>query len=473
MLIGPETSAPALLIGVFGMKLYEGRISADQSGLMDAINRSLPVDIRLLPHDVATNRAWACELHRLGIFTDEEHGQVLTRLEEILAMYRGGAFDALPEDEDIHTLVERLLTETLGPTGGRIHTGRSRNDQVVCDLRLYTRDTIDALVHSFDGLLNLLADIAEEHAETLLAGTTHLQPALPVTLGHFLLSCAFALRRDRDRFLDARKRVDLCPLGSGAMAGSGFPVDRKALADALGFSGVLENSIDAISDRDFCTEVATCCAQTATHLSRYAEQFIIWANPAFGYVRFSDQWSTGSSMMPQKRNPDAMELIRGKAARAIGSAVTLLTLTKGVPLSYAKDLQEDKEPLFDTLDHVGLSVRVFTEALASADFSPPRMAAVLTDDMLATDLADGLARAGVPFRTAHARVGALVSRLESESRGILSVSPHELSESFPELAASPIDLSFAGSVAQRTVIGGTAPERVRDQIRELRDDLAR
>jgi argininosuccinate lyase len=231
---------------------------------------------------------------------------------------------------------------------------------------------------------------------------------------------------------------------------------------------VLENSIDAISDRDFCTEVATGCAQTATHLSRYAEQFILWANPAFGYIRFSDQWSTGSSMMPQKRNPDAMELIRGKAARAIGSAVTLLTLTKGVPLSYAKDLQEDKEPLFDTLDNVLLSVRVFAEAVSTAQVRPERMAAVLTDDMLATDLADALARAGVPFRTAHARVGALVSKLEGASRGLLAVSRTELLTEFPELRAQPPDLTFAGSVAQRTVIGGTAPDRVRDQIASLR-----
>ncbi|MDJ0836869.1 MAG: argininosuccinate lyase [Acidobacteriota bacterium] len=453
------------------MKLYKGRIPTDPSPLMDAINRSLPFDIRLLPYDVATNKAWAGELCRLGIFSQAEHTAVLERLDEITAAYEAGDFQPVPDDEDVHTLVERLLTEKLGPAGARIHTGRSRNDQVVCDLRLYTRDALDELIDAVRQLLRVLRDRAEEHAETLLAGTTHLQPALPITLGQFLLSLAFALVRDMERLLDARKRVNLCPLGSGAMAGSGFPVDRAALAEALQFEGVLENSIDAVADRDFCQEAAAACAILADHLSRYAEQFIIWANPAFGYMRFADEWSTGSSMMPQKRNPDAMELVRGKAARAQGAVTTLLSLTKGVPLTYAKDFQEDKEPLFDTLDNLTLSVRVMKEAAASAVFFPEKLAAMLSDDMLATDLADHLARAGVPFREAHERVGALVSDLEAEKRTLLQVEDSELSARFPELGPNPPKLDFAASVAQRAVRGGTAPSSVREQIRRLDEVL--
>lgn len=450
------------------MKLYKGRIPSDPNPLMDAINRSLPFDIRLLPFDLAVNHAWADQLHALGIFNDTEIADVHAALDHVQAQADQGAFDPLPDDEDVHTLVERLLTQKLGPTGARIHTGRSRNDQVVSDLRLYTRAAIDELAEAMRGLIDVIAKRAEEHAETLLAGTTHLQPALPVTVGHYLLSLGWCLVRDHERLMDARERVNQCPLGSGAMAGSGFPVDRQALADALGFEGVLPNSIDAVSDRDFCQETANACMLTATHLSRYAEQFIIWANPALGYLRFADQWSTGSSMMPQKRNPDAMELIRGKAARAMGSAVTLTSLTKGVPLTYAKDLQEDKEPLFDTLDNVLLSVRVFKEALSSVTFFPDKLSAALSDDMLATDLADALARAGMPFREAHEKVGALVTELENNNKQIGDLSADDLRTRFPQFGDNPPELTFDASVAARKVQGGTAPDMVRAQIKDLR-----
>jgi argininosuccinate lyase len=326
---------------------------------------------------------------------------------------------------------------------------------------------LDDLDEALCDTITILGERAEEHAETLLAGTTHMQPALPITLGQYLLSCAAAIVRDLGRVRDARKRTALCPLGAGAMAGSGFPVDRDALAEAMGFSGVLPNSVDAIADRDFCIEIANACATLLVHLSRYADQMIVWANPAFGYIRFADQWSTGSSMMPQKRNPDAMELVRGKVARAIGASVTLQNMLKGLPLSYAKDLQEDKEPLFDTLDQTLLTLRVFAQAVKSATFNEDRMLAVLTSDMLATDLADHLARAGVPFRQAHERVGALVSDLEASQRDLLSVSKEETLERFPELGPEPPELSFKQGVAMRLVKGGTAPEKVREQIANL------
>jgi len=420
------------------MKLYKGRIPDDPSPLMDRINRSLPFDIRLLPWDVATNRAWAGQLLALGIYREDEYAAVCRRLDEILAMHEAGAFDPLPADEDVHTLVERLLTESLGATGARIHTGRSRNDQVVTDLRLYLADQL-------------------------------LQ--LPITLGHFLLSLAFALVRDHERLATARTRVARSPLGAGAMAGSGFPVDRAKLAAELGFAEELPNSIDAVADRDFCQEPVQACAILTSHLSRYAEQFIIWANPAFGYLRFADAWSTGSSMMPQKRNPDAMELVRGKASRVIGAANTLLCLTKGLPLTYAKDLQEDKEPLFDALDTSLLVVRVFSEALASAVFFPEKLAAGLRADMLATDLADLLVMTGVPFREAHERVAGLVSRLERGNRDLLCLTPAELQADFPEFGDAPPRLDYAASVARRAVAGGTAPAALSAQLRQLESFL--
>jgi len=453
------------------MKLYKGRLPDDVSPLMDEINRSLPFDLRLLPYDVATNRAWVDELAHLEILTRDEQEAVLDALDELLADYGAGAFDPLPADEDVHTLVERYVTERVGPAGARIHTGRSRNDQVVCDLRLYAMDALESIERGLIQAITAVVDRGEEHAETPMAGTTHLQPALPITLGHFLLSLAHGLKRDTQRCRQAYQRTARCPLGAGAMAGSGFPVDRERLARTLGFQGVLENSIDAVSDRDFCQEIAAVCAGVCVRLSRYAEQFVTWANPAFGYVRFSSTWSTGSSMMPQKRNPDAMELVRGKAARMIGHQTTLMTLTKGLPLTYAKDLQEDKQPLFDILDTTELVLNVFARALASAKFLPDRLAAALSADMLATDIADALALAGVPFRAAHERVGHAVSEWEQQGRNLDRIDPDELLARFPELRDDPPKLTAKGSIERRDIRGGTAVRRVREQIDELRDWL--
>jgi len=448
------------------MKLYKGRIPESPAPLMNAINRSLPVDIRLWPYDLMTNHAWASALTEVGVFSVEECSQVQRILEE-LAQLEPADFNPLPEDEDVHTLVERLLTERLGDTGARIHTGRSRNDQVVCDLRLFARDKLDDLQHLVKTAILLISDQARVHKDTLMAGTTHLQPALPVSLGHFLLSACFALLRDLDRLKDARRRTNLCPLGSGAMAGSGFAVDRHRLAKDLGFDAPLLNSIDAVSDRDFCAEIAFACSQIAVHLSRYAEQFIFWANPAFGYVRFADAWSTGSSMMPQKRNPDAMELIRGKTARVIAACTQLLTVMKGLPLTYAKDLQEDKLPLFEALDTTCLMVEVFGQAVSTAVFQKQNLARGLSPDMLATDLADVLARAGVPFRKAHERVGLLVSTLETGGRTLKMLSAKDFQKLFPELQNALPDLSYVASLSQRNVLGGTAPPRVEEQLELL------
>ena len=445
------------------MTLYKGRIGLEPGELMEAINRSLPVDIRLLPYDVATNRAWAGELAGLGFYSDEELSDVGRVLDEILEIHQAGGFDPLPDDEDVHTLVERILTEKLGDAGARIHTGRSRNDQVACDLRLYLIDSIDMLIEDATGLLSGLRELIEAHVDTLLAGTTHMQPAQPISLGHFLASLAAAIMRDAERLDDCRKRAALCPLGSGAIAGSGFSVDRQKLADTLGFEGVLPNSLDAIADRDSAQEAAAACAILAAHLSRYAEQFILWSNPRFGYLRFSDRWSTGSSMMPQKRNPDAMELVRGKSARIIGQANSLLVLTKGLPLSYAKDLQEDKSALFDSIDSTHLILQVFTEALTSAEFFPSKMEAALDGDMLATDLADGLSAAGVPFRKAHERVALFVTELEGRGADLLSAGDNEFLAAFPELDHDSFDMTYRAALERRAVTGACAPSRVREQ----------
>jgi len=449
------------------MTLYQGRIGIKHSGLMDAINRSLPVDIRLLPYDLLTNRAWATELQRIGVLSEIEFGDIAKALGEIAQMAAAGAFDPLPDDEDVHTLVERLLTEKTGEAGSKIHTGRSRNDQVVCDLRMWAADQLIGISADLTALIRAIKTLAETHAEVLLAGNTHLQPAQPITLGHFLLSLAFALLRDKHRLDDVYKRVNLCPLGSGALAGSGFEVDRKKLAQDLGFDGICDNTLDAVSDRDFAQEIAAHCAILCGHLSRYAEQFIIWANPNFGYLRFADEWSTGSSMMPQKRNPDAMELIRAKAARCIGHCAALLALTKGLPPSYSKDLQEDKASLFDAVFMTRLCVRVFREALQSARFFPEQMAKELTGEMLATDLADELVKTGLSFRKAHERVAHFVSWLEKRSLSILDLKEEEMAEHFPEINHREFSLGFQDAITRRNVAGGTAFESVKKQVETL------
>jgi len=445
------------------MTLYEGRIKASSNELMDALNKSLPVDIRLLPYDVATNKAWASELTRLGIFTADELTNIIATLDKIVDRYNNGEFAILPDDEDIHTLTERLLTEELGDTGAKIHTGRSRNDQVACDLRLYIMDALELTIADLKSLLEVIVEQAIKHKSTLMAGTTHLQPAQPITLGHFLLSLASALVRDADRLSDCMKRASLSPLGAGAISGSGFNVNRRKLASDLGFDDILPNSLDAISDRDSAQEITGALAICASHLSRYAEQFVIWSNPLFGYVRFADDWSTGSSMMPQKRNPDAMELVRGKAARIIGDNTTLLALTKGVPLSYAKDLQEDKASLFDAVDNTRLVIQVFTKALATANYNEPKMKSALTDDLLATDLADRLVEIEVPFREAHSRVAKFVTEMESAGKGILVADPETLEKHFPEFSGN-LELSFEKAVNRRVVSGGCSETAVNEQI---------
>jgi len=437
---------------------------------MRALNRSLPVDIRLLPQDLAVNAAWAVELCRIGVYDQAGLNAVVGELDAIGRRFREGEFDVLPPDEDVHTLVERLLTEALGPIGGAIHTGRSRNDQVMCDTHLFLMEALDALSDAVAELAATLAGIAREHAGTVMPGMTHMQAAQPISLGYFLVSLAFALVRDRERMIDARGRASRCPLGSGALAGSGFDVDRFALASALGFDDVCENGLDATGDRDAVQETAGACAILAAHLSRYAEQFIIWSSAPFGFVRFSDEWATGSSMMPQKRNPDAMELIRGRASRIIGNASSLMILTKGVPPAYAKDLQDDKSLIFQTIDDTMLILEVFRGAVSSASFLTDRMAAALTADLLATDIADSLSRTGVPFRTAHERTARYVTLAEETGFDILCVPDETFRQAFPELPGKA-GFTYENALQNRRVFGGTAPGRVLEQCESIRKHL--
>ncbi|MBI2346693.1 MAG: argininosuccinate lyase [Deltaproteobacteria bacterium] len=487
------------------MPLWSGRFEGTMSDAMRGLNTSLAVDIRLLPYDLQVNRVWAQELQRIGVLAKQEceaidkglsiiaeewrtiparggpeaglwGGGASRRLGEGVSPSRGSrpAQGATPEgdcamDEDVHSLVERRLTECCGPAGAKIHTGRSRNDQVMTDLRLYLKDVITQLRHSVRGCVAAVCDHADRHTKTIMPGYTHLQQAQPIALAHYLLSLAASLKEDDGRLADALARLDACPLGSGAIAGSAYPIDRERVAKALGFARATTNSIAAVSMRDECLEVASACSILMTHLSRYAEDFILWSTREFGFVTFADAVTTGSSMMPQKKNPDAMELIRGKTARVIGQMQTLFTLVKGLPLAYARDLQEDKPALFDLLDQTALCLAVFTEAIAGASFHADRMRAALDANLYATELADYLVKKGLPFREAHGIVGTLV-RTALETRCNLRDLPlTELKKASP-LFSENVMTCFdpAAALARRNLIGGTGPESVAQQLTTCR-----
>src|SRR3954447_19928291 len=404
-------------------------------------------------------------LAKQGIIAAEDAKSIAHGLDTILSEIEAGKFTFKRALEDIHMNVEGRLSEAIGPVAGRLHTARSRNDQVATDFKLWVRDAIDTVD---DGLLHFqqaLLARAEEHADSVMPGFTHLQSAQPVTLGHHLMAYYEMIGRDRGRFADARARLNLCPLGSAALAGTGFPIDRGMTAAALGFDGPTRNSLDAVSDRDFAIEYLTAAAQCALHLSRLAEEFVLWASQPFGFVSLSDQWSTGSSIMPQKRNPDAAELVRGHSGRIIGCLTALMITMKGLPLAYSKDMQDDKPPVFEAHDLLGLSIAAMTGMVESATFRTPRMrAAAEAGFSTATDLADWLVReAGVPFREAHHITGRAVKAAEERGGG-----RPELPLDARRGIAGRIDervcevLSVGPSVASRTSFGGTAPVRVRE-----------
>ena len=454
--------------------MWGGRFAEGPAAVMREINGSLPFDKRMWRQDVRGSQAHVAMLGAQGIIDEVAAQAIAAGLAEVAVGYDR---DGVPDDlalEDIHMLTEHRLADAIGPDAGRLHTARSRNDQVATDFRLWVRDAIDEVSAAVTGLQRALLDRADEHTASVMPGFTHLQSAQPVTLGHHLMAYHEMLRRDRSRFADARVRLNECPLGSAALAGTGFPIDRDATAAALGFDAPTANSLDSVSDRDFAIEYLTSAAQCALHLSRLAEEFVLWASQPFGFVQLSDAWSTGSSIMPQKRNPDAAELVRGHSGRIVGALVSLLVTMKGLPLAYAKDMQDDKPPVFEAHDLLTLSLAAMTGMVESAAFRTDRMREVAqTGYATATDLADWLVReAGVPFREAHHVTGRAVARAEAANVRLDELALADLQAIDGRIDASVYDvLSVDASVASRTSLGGTAPVRVRAAIAVARGEL--
>ena len=438
---------------------------------MRDINASISFDKRLWRQDLAGSQAHAAMLRDTGIVGADDAAAILGGLETIAAEYAAGGVPEDPALEDIHMHVESRLAQLIGPAAGRLHTARSRNDQVATDFRLWVRDAIDELDVGLAAFADALLARAEEHAETVMPGFTHLQIAQPVTLGHHLMAYVEMTRRDRGRFADCRRRLNDCPLGSAALAGTGFPIDRDQTARTLGFDRPTANSLDSVSDRDFALEFLAASVLCGLHLSRLAEEVVIWASQPYGFVRLPDAWSTGSSIMPQKRNPDAAELVRGHSGRLLGCLVALAGTMKGLPLAYSKDMQDDKPPVFEAFDLLSLGLAAMTGMVAGIAFVPERMRAVAAAGFsTATDLADWLVReAGVPFREAHHITGRAVAAAEAAGCGLADLPLATLRGIDPRLDARVFDvLSVDASVASRASYGGTAPARVRAAIATAR-----
>lgn len=451
--------------------MWGGRFAEGPSAVMREINASIPFDKRMWRQDIRGSQAHAAMLGKQGIVPAEDAARIAEGLAQVAAEFEA---EGVPDDlalEDIHMLAEARLADRIGPSAGRLHTARSRNDQVATDFRLWVRDAIDQVEAALGGLQDALLARAEEHAESVMPGFTHLQSAQPVTLGHHLMAYFEMFARDRSRLKDARARMNLCPLGSAALAGTGFPLDRDATAAALGFDGPTRNSLDSVSDRDFAIEYLTAAAQCSLHLSRLAEEFVIWASQPFGFVSLSDQWSTGSSIMPQKRNPDAAELVRGHSGRITGALVSLMMTMKGLPLAYSKDMQDDKPPVFEAHDLLGLCIAAMTGMVESATFRTDRMRGLAESGFAtATDLADWLVReAGVPFREAHHITGRAVAAAEAQGVRLDQLSIDALKEIDARIDDRVYGvLSVDASVNSRTSFGGTAPVRVRAAIAAAR-----
>lgn len=456
-------------------KMWGGRFQSAPDAIMEEINASIGFDHRLAAHDIRGSRAHVAMLAHTGILSQQDAAAIDQGLEQVGREIEAGEFTFSRALEDIHLNVESRLTEIVGPNAGRLHTARSRNDQVAVDFRLWLRDAIDDVDQQLRQLQSALAERALAYADAVMPGFTHLQSAQPVTFGHHLLAYVEMFGRDRGRLADARKRLNECPLGAAALAGTSFPIDRDMTAAALGFDRPTANSLDSVSDRDFVLETLSASAICAVHLSRLGEEFVLWTTPQFGFVSLSDKFTTGSSIMPQKRNPDAAELVRGKAGRIIGALNALLVVMKGLPLAYSKDMQEDKEGAFDAIHSLSLCIAAMNGMVR--DFTPDleRMrAAAGAGYATATDLADWLVRAlGLPFRQAHHITGAIV-RLASEKRiGLEELRLAEMQSVEPRITAAVFDvLGVENSVASRTSFGGTAPENVRAQARSWLARLA-
>ena len=454
-------------------RLWGGRFESGPSPELEALSLSVHFDWRLAPYDLDQTAAHAGVLKRAGLLTDDEYGQVVAAIDELRAAIAAGAFVGTAADEDVHTAVERGLLQILGPLGGKLRAGRSRNDQVATDFRLYLRDSADRLDAAVRQLQLALLEQAEAHVDTASPGFTHLQHAQPVSFGHELGKHVHALQRDRERLADWRARANVSPLGSGALAGSALPLDPESVAADLGFAAAAANSIDAVSDRDFVAEFLFVGAMIGVHLSRLAEEVILMCSPEFGWARLHDSWSTGSSIMPQKKNPDIAELARGKSGRLIGNLTGLLATLKGLPFAYNRDLQEDKEPVFDTIDQLLLVLPAMAGMTATLEFDTARMGVSAPQGFaLATEIADWLVVRGVPFRDAHEVSGACVAAAEARGVELWDLTDEELAAASPLLTPEVREvLSTQGALAGRARPGGTAPERVREQLAAIRAEV--
>jgi len=443
--------------------IWGGRFDGAVSSVMERINASIDFDRELYRQDIAGSKAHAQMLVATGIITAEDGTAIAQGLDQIEDEITSGVFEFSAALEDIHMNIETRLAELTGDAARRLHTARSRNDQVATDLRLWVRDAIDRIDGDIKTLQSSLVDQAETHAATVMPGYTHLQTAQPVTVGHHLLAYVEMLARDRGRFADARARMNESPLGAAALAGTSFPIDRNMTAQTLGFDQPMRNSMDAVSDRDFAAEFLFAASLTAIHLSRLAEELVLWSSDRFGFIALSDEFSTGSSIMPQKRNPDAAELVRAKPGRITGNLIALLTILKGLPMTYGKDLQEDKEPVFDAAEHLMIALAATTGMMRDLTFQPDAMREALMQGFAtATDLADWMVRIlNLPFRNAHHATGAIVALAEKKNCRLDQLSVAEMQSVLPEITKDVFDvLTVDHSVASRTSLGGTAPENV-------------
>jgi argininosuccinate lyase len=451
--------------------MWGGRFAEGPAAVMQEINASIPFDKRLWRQDIRASKAHVAMLGAQGIIPADDAATISAGLDQVAAEFEAKGVPVDLALEDIHMATESRLAELIGPVAGRLHTARSRNDQVATDFRLWVRDAMDEVDAGLAILQGALLDRAEEHADAIMPGFTHLQTAQPVTLGHHLMAWYEMTRRDRSRFADARVRMNQCPLGSAALAGTGFPIDRHRVAEALDFDTPTANSLDSVSDRDFALEYLTSAVQCSLHLSRMAEEFVIWASQPFGFISLPDQWSTGSSIMPQKRNPDAAELVRGHAGRIMGCMTSLMVTMKGLPLAYSKDMQDDKPPVFEAHDLLGLCIAAMSGMIASVTFRTERMRGLANAGFsTATDLADWLVReGGVPFREAHHITGRVVKLAEERGVTLAELTVDDLNRVDVRIDARVFDvLSIDASVASRRSYGGTSPVGVRERIAEAR-----
>ncbi|WP_394808724.1 argininosuccinate lyase [Nitrosomonas sp.] len=454
-------------------KNWSGRFNEPVSSLVARYTASVGFDQRLAEYDIQGSLAHAQMLAEQGIIRNEDLFDIQQGLNQIRDEIRNQQFTWLLELEDVHLNIEKRLTALVGDAGKRLHTGRSRNDQVATDIRLFLRAAIDEIIELIKAMQRALLNLAEQHTHTVMPGFTHLQVAQPVSFGHHLMAYFEMLKRDIGRLTDCRKRVNQLPLGAAALAGTSYPINRERVAEILGFDGICENSLDAVSDRDFAIEFTACAALIMTHLSRMSEEFILWMNPSFGFIQLADRFCTGSSIMPQKKNPDVPELVRGKTGRINGHLVALLTLMKAQPLAYNKDNQEDKEPLFDTVDTLTDTLRIYADMLTGVRVNQEAMRrSALRGYATATDLADYLAKKGIPFRDAHEIVAKAVQYAEQKGCDLADLDLDTLQKFSPQIDSDIFAvLTLEGSMQSRKHSGGTAPEQVQRAINQARQWL--